>query len=288
MTGPVLTSHDGVGWNHPKCENLMRTEHENLINIIHEEILRFLNTGDFLHANPKFRIVFLLSGKPDRDVMESAGLREVVKRYSCLLVRSLSFMETIPEPLGAIPEIPPKDLLTSPPCLPENVKAFVLFQPELSFIARTALGTGDEPDIRFIHYALTSEITILGIPHDTYAPSPHTKIEGNISDAHRARSSRQSLYRQYQKTLENWGVVWIPPQNLSSALHKICGEDETRRSGATHAATGSKKRLIITKEDVEDRIKRGERDWFIPPDAIITDIARETADQKGLNLKQGE
>lgn len=266
----------------------MSTEHENLINIIHEEILRFLSTKEFLHANPKFRIVFLLSRKPDRDVMESAGLREVVKRYSCLLVRSLSFMETIPEPLGAIPEIPPKDLLTSPPCLPENVKAIVLLQPELSFIARTALGTGDEPDIRFIHHALTSEITILGIPHDTYATSPHAKIEGKISDAHRARSSLQSLYRQYQKTLENWGVVWISPQNLSSALHKICAEDETRRSGATHAATGSKKRLIITKEDVEDHIKRGEREWFIPPDAVITDIARETADQKGLNLKQGE
>jgi len=266
----------------------MTTERENLINIIRDEILRFLNAEEFHHANPKFRIVFLLSGRPDRDVMESAGLGEIVKQYSCLVVRSLSFMETIPEPLGAIPEIPPKDLMTSPPHLPENVRAVVLFQPELSFIARTALGTGDEPDIRFIQHALTSDIPILGIPRNTYAPSPHAGTEWKFSNAHSALSSLQSLYCQYQKTLENWGVVWIPPQNLSSALHKICVEDKTRRSGTTHAPTRSKKRLIITKEDVEERIKKGEREWFIPSDAIITDIARETADQKGFNLKQGK
>lgn len=220
--------------------------------------------------------------------MESACLREIVKKYSCLIARSFSFMETIPEPFCDIPEIPPKDLQPSPPHLPENVKAIVLFQPELSFIAKTALGTSNEPDVRFIHYALSSEIPILGIPHDAHASPLNAKIDTNVSSAHDVRAYLQTLYRQYQKTLENWGVAWISPQNLQSALQKIRAENEAFSSGAKRAAAGSRKRLIITREDVEERIKRGEREWLIPPDAIITDIARETANQNGLNIKQGE
>jgi hypothetical protein len=45
------------------------------------------------------------------------------------------------------------------------------------------------------------------------------------------------------------------------------------------------RRLVITQEDILERIARGETKWVVPSNAIITSLAWEIAEKRGFVLQ---
>jgi len=236
----------------------------------------------------------LISHPPDENLIAKTGLETLVKRVPCAFCRMESFASPLPSPFTAIPEItvkeneyPLNEKLT-------RLKLVILFHPSLSLLAQMVLGLTQDFSSRILLHALLTGIPVFAIGDEslfhiinTPLLTPKTSLPP-ISETSliRLHSSLKSMIHQYSKTLEEWGMEWIEPDHLFSAIETIL-ERRKSPSGECPAKTQTEyKRLVITEEDIQNRIKMGGNEWMIPDNAIVTDLALELAQKNGLILKR--
>ena len=250
--------------------------------IIEEEIHRFINGLEDSKTKPvdlsgERILLFVLSSPVAGDAFP--GLNSLTERYTC--ARLNAWYGPLENEAGqgargllSLPEFPPPATAIVPSEALKQIRAVFLVYPSLALMARTALGLGDDFGALLILQALSSATPVLAIrskllPSDSIAPLPN---------------SPQALIRQYEKTLGDWGVRWINEERIFPLMEQLM-EDPLTGLEKKELRRNNPKRIIVTGEDVEERIRRGERQWVLPADAIITSVAQETAEKKGFILK---
>lgn len=232
-----------------------------------------------------FDILIILTSPPDKQIAEISGAREIIRRFRCLCVCPPYFIDDVPEPFDKARS--ETGSVSDENAVWERAKAILLFQPSLPFLAGIATGAGNDAVSMGLAQALVSGKPILGIGGDAVmrpfaSDSKLTERLTTATEAARAREAFESLYRQYIRTLGGWGVSWVEPEDLYKSIERLMGGSPGRTESTSPPAP--KQRLIITGDDVMERVRRGEKEWRLPPDAIITDIAREIAEKHGFKM----
>lgn len=105
------------------------------------------------------------------------------------------------------------------------------------------------------------------------------------------REALRALYQGYVETLVRFGVQGIRRGSYVSALLERSGvrnppEPNNNINTVPPASEGSRpvlgQRLVVTGRDVLEHASGAE--WRLPPGAIVTDIARETARRMGVEM----
>jgi hypothetical protein len=280
----------------------MTLNKETLETLIYEEILRYLGSLDQNEA-PRVvsrgtDILFLLSTSDYGQDIETSCIPSIAKKFNCALVPSSHCKGSLPEPFSTMDKIEILDKNFSPLKIIEKVKVLILFQPSLSLMASTALGTSENPECRILTQALLTGKKVLGVRQEEI--SKNHSLNDNFSLNHimegvrtsgearekasRIDSSLQSLNRQYAHTLKDWGVQWEIPEKLFPILESILEKPSASIDNTTNKRNNPGKRIIITADDIYEKINSGKTQWIIPANAIITDIARENAQRSGFKL----
>ena len=263
----------------------MALDRKQIEDIIREEILKYLVSPR--HASPSKvpDILIILTNQPDKQIVDISGVQEVMRRFCCLCFFPPCCNDNLSAPFDMAHN--EAGAAADTDTIWQGAKAIVLFQPSLPFLAGIITGAGnDEVSMRLMQ-ALVSGKPVLGIECGTviqsFAPESGNPREGLIAaTAARAKEGFEALYRQYVRTLGGWGVEWIKPEDLYRFVERLaCGESAAEKSLNASAA---KQRLIITGDDVMQRIRQGEKNMPLPPDAIITDVAREIAEKHGFKM----
>ncbi len=255
----------------------MLSDLEKIRSIISEEIKRFLNELEAKHptiTNPGTAdVLFLLSSQPDKDLKTAAAVSTISEKFSCALVWTESPHEPLSPPLSRLPQLPEPQIPQAQRQILDNLKCIIIFEPTLSLLANVALGTTDDFPSR-----LTFQFLAYGKP--VYA------VRGSEQTAPGTSNRQiQVLSRGYERTLEEWGMLWLRPEQLFSTLEVLL-EAPAQNQASVSEKTNSQRRLIVTGEDVEEHIRSGQKQWILPPDAIVTAIAREIAERNGFVLKR--
>jgi len=264
--------------------------------LIYEEIERYLKNLETGNGPPPFdskpSILLMLSHPPDENLIAKTGLKTIIKRFPCAFSRLEPFSAPLPSPFSSLPEILPKERDSSLSENLKNLKLVILFHPSLSIMAQMVLGLTPDFSSCVLLQALLTGIPVFAIqehPISQIVQTPLWTQKTPLSPQSetcllRLHSSLKSLIRQYSKTLEEWGMVWIEPDRLFSSIQKLLeGMEQSPRESPSKTKTEAE-RLVITQEDVIDRVKKGDKQWLIPENAIVTDLAREIAAKQGLIL----
>jgi len=261
----------------------MSQDYEHLESLIREEILRCLVGGE-----TKREILVVMPFLPlDKDFLDSLGLEAIFERFSSTIL-SPDPSYPLPAPLSEIPPYSPDKAREQPGR--DHIRALVILNPSLSLLAQTALGIADQPCSRLLLGNLLDRKPVLTI-HDPSCDFPPPEMKGppvapassGLSfDSHPPHSPR-NLYQQYYKTLEEWGMRQVSPSRLFQTLETLLNPapDST---GSSPARENSVRRMIVTGDDILDKLALGGKEWVIPENAIVTSIAQETAQRNGFSL----
>jgi len=177
--------------------------------------------------------------------------------------------EGIPVLVIGLHSSPPQNLLQK---LREEGKQPVIWQKNLptgsfeevwlsdvriSDIAKMALGLFDTP-------ALEAVLQVLSSGKKVYAEP--LKLPQNCPPA------LANLLRGYWETLLSFGV--------------IPAEKETPSPTLAPSTSSPPQRMIITQDDVREAKEKGLQVLLLPPNSIVTDMARELAERLGIQIKE--
>jgi hypothetical protein len=273
----------------------MISDSNNLETIILEEIRRFLENLDGKRSTHLYQdtpgILFLLSQPIPEEMIVSSHFSTIVKQFQSLLLRSQSYTAPPPPCFAKLREIPANETMESLNDLLSQLKMIIIPYPSLSFMAQLTLGITPDPASRLLLQFLIMAKPVFGICDETGRDmeSSITLLQNqqpteNNFLSQRIRSALQSLQRQYVKILEDWGITWIQTDKLYPSIQKIMEMERDDKQNRESPPVPSK-RIVITQEDIQERIKRGETQWVVPSNVIITSLAREIAEKHGFILK---
>ncbi|MBN1900861.1 hypothetical protein JW926_05985 [Candidatus Sumerlaeota bacterium] len=263
----------------------------NLESIIVEEILRFLENLEGNLAPPCSSnvpgLLFILS----QPLPEKIDFSTVTGHFPSYLLRSSNYTSSLSPLFSQIKEISCVDAVDFPEGMFDQWKAVILPHPSLTFLAQCALGITPDPASRALLQSLLKAKPVLGIFDEipeqgekSLNPLANSNPVENAVFSQRIRSTLLSLHHQYVKTLEDWGVLRVKMDNLFHVIQKIMEP----REGAKQAMETSKppsQRIVITQEDILERIQKGDTHWLAPSNAIVTSLAWEIAEKHGFILK---
>ena len=148
----------------------------------------------------------------------------------------------------------------------------VIPEPCLNIMAQVSLGLTPDFASFLIFNFLLRQKPVLGIQNQQFLNFPPCSLK--------------SLIHKYTKILADWGLLWISQEELFAFIRNKLepGYPDTEKIG-NNAGTPSK-RLIVTQEDVFRRIKKGEKQWLVPDNAIVTSLAWEIAEKHGFTIKK--
>lgn len=243
--------------------------------LIYEEIQKFLknpgiiNSPDISQNTPD--ILFILSSPLSADFMAASGIPSILKDFSCAYTAAETPGIILPSEFSGTPEISCSNENVTDRIL-EKTRILIVPNPCLNLIAQISLGlTPDFASHLILHFLLRQK-PVLGIQNKT---SPDL-----------APRSLQSLIHNYIKVLEDWGVIWIAPEELFDFIsNKLEPENPDQGKTSDHPQNPSKK-TIVTQQDILDRIKKGEKKWILPENAIVTPLALEIAEKHGFSINR--
>ena len=267
----------------------MNYDPETIESIVYQEILRVLNQSGTLRetGTSESSLCFLFSQPPEEQILRLSAMDAVTERYSCFMLKTAS-LEQISSfsPPGVKQEkiIPGNEPL-------DKTRAVILFQPTLSLCACAALGITEDPAILFLIHAMLQSIPVFGIksqkdPVFSRAGKPDNPAAANAFAAGLS-SSLESLRQKYEKILEQWGLKWIEPDQLFDSIHGLFDDGAQGNEKPEPSSPAPNERIIVTAEDVENKAGMGQTSWILPENAIVTDVARETAERLGFHLSRG-
>lgn len=262
----------------------MALDRKQIEDIIREEILRYLVLPEPASLPKASDLLIILTNQPDKETVDISGVREVMRRFRCLCICPPYCSNNLSEPFDKAQN--EAGAAAEAGAIWQGAKAILIFQPSLPFLAGIVTGAGNDAVSMRLMQTLVSGKPVLGIGGKSVIQpfEPEGKLsEGSAAaTAARAREGLESLYRQYARTLGGWGVDWVEPEELYKFIERHMGGAPAPEKSSS--APAAKQRLIITGDDVMERIRRGEKDLPLPPDAIITDIAREIAEKHGIKM----
>jgi hypothetical protein len=148
----------------------------------------------------------------------------------------------------------------------------VIVAPSRDLLARLALGLQDKPAAKAVLQALWRGLDVYMLEGAAAVDSPLCK-----------NAALRVLYASYRDILLGMGVKPVFPPYLAAMLDRRqelfqSPQRETEKSGE------KKKRLVVTEKDVLVFDKGSQ--WVLPGDAVVTSLAKEAAEKRGLLLKK--
>lgn len=261
----------------------MPLNREIIENIIIEEILRcFCELESGISETP--RLLFIHPAPFNIENLNTASISSMVEKYnSATLPANQGFPET---DFFGLRQISSTMQNISFARIVDSIQAFILVHPPISFLHRTVEGMGDELPVKILQHALLSRKPVIGLT----APDPLNLAKEDKKDRtspdSRIMSHFQAHYDNLSRILSNWGVVWEREENLFSIIRDIMEPSGEDTSTGKNAAIQNSRRMIVTSEDVENRIRSGEISWNLPENAIVTALAFETARKYDFSLNK--
>jgi hypothetical protein len=166
-----------------------------------------------------------------------------------------------------------------------SVRALMVVSSQ-DLLARVALGLQDKP-------AANAVLQALWYGMDVYMDLECVTTAGGVRCRNTALGT---LYASYRDVLCGMGVKAVSPPYLAAmldrrrelsqsvALGEIGTYEEDVGCGRSNAK-GKKERVVVTEKDVL-AFHRGSREWILPGDAVVTSLAKDAAEKRGLLLKK--
>jgi hypothetical protein len=146
----------------------------------------------------------------------------------------------------------------------------------INFAAKMALGIADTPVSALVAYGLINGIPILAVKD---ACLPENRVRSD-----RKKSKKPEVYFKmiygYLSKIEDFGVRMVAVEKLgdeATLTWKICNQNESDNSSILN-------RRVLTKEDILKAKKSGSFKLSMDRKTIITALAKETADELGVEI----
>ncbi|MEW6277739.1 MAG: hypothetical protein AB1758_03875 [Candidatus Eremiobacterota bacterium] len=150
----------------------------------------------------------------------------------------------------------------------QRVEAVVLPSLTLDLLPRLAILLGDRPPVQAAVAALVQGTPVLAAPEEVDRFRRH---------AARMPAGLVAVVSQHLRTVEGLGVRLLEAGALAREL---------AQPGALPAATASRGRDVVTREDVLSAARAGVKVFEVASGAIVTPLARETARENGIEVRQ--
>ena len=106
-------------------------------------------------------------------------------------------------------------------------------------------------------------------------------VDGVEAEMASAPPAMRNIVQGYLRTLTELGVVLVGAGELAEGTAAALGFHAARRGGKGW-------RVILTSDEVEDALRRGEKAITLPADAIVTVAAADRARELGVELRRAE
>ncbi|MCX7765322.1 MAG: hypothetical protein N2246_01260 [Candidatus Sumerlaeia bacterium] len=207
---------------------------------------------------------------PEARIIESVPGVEMIpfiKSHQVIVIPLLSSLLAAKIALGLTDSLPSilvlQALLLEKPVL--ATREIVTSLWGISESAEESSSTGDEPPAWSGVQTATAALQT-GIP---YKP-PVVRIKG--------------LYQSYLRTLEQWGIKFTIVDHLALETEKLLSAPAPPKKSLSVLERKPQCRQIITRDDLLELLRQGINELRIKPDAIITDAAREFANDHSIKL----
>ena len=137
----------------------------------------------------------------------------------------------------------------------ENFEEVWLSELKVGDVAKMALGLFDTPALEAVFQALSLGKKVYAEP---------LKLPQSCPPA------LANLLKGYWETLLSYGVIPAGKETPSPA----------------RSTSSPSKRMIITQDDVREAKEKGLQVLLLPPNSIVTDMARELAERLGIQIKE--
>jgi hypothetical protein len=140
-------------------------------------------------------------------------------------------------------------------------------------LARLALGLQDKPAATVVLQGLWRGVDV------------YMDLEGaaSVRGVPCRNAALGKLYASYGDALRGMGVKPVSPPYLTAMLDRRQELLRDAQRGAQEA--GFSKRIVVTEKDVL-AFDAGSRQWILPGDAVVTSLAKDAAEKRGLLLKK--
>jgi hypothetical protein len=138
----------------------------------------------------------------------------------------------------------------------ENFEEVWLSELKVGDVAKMALGLFDTPALEAVFQALSLGKKVYAEP---------LKLPQSCPPA------LANLLNGYWETLLSYGVIPAGKETPSPA---------------PAPATSPPQRMIITQDDIREAKEKGLQVLLLPPNSIVTDMARELAERLGIQIKE--
>jgi hypothetical protein len=138
----------------------------------------------------------------------------------------------------------------------ENFEEVWLSELKVGDVAKMALGLFDTPALEAVFQALSLGKKVYAEP---------LKLPQSCPPA------LANLLKGYWDTLLSYGVIPTGKETPSPA---------------SAPATSPPQRMIITQDDIREAKEKGLQVLLLPPNSIVTDMARELAERLGIQIKE--
>ncbi|MBC7330440.1 hypothetical protein H5T88_08800 [bacterium] len=138
----------------------------------------------------------------------------------------------------------------------EGFEEVWLSELRVSDVAKMALGLFDTPALEAVFQALSSGKKVYAEPLKLPQACP---------------PALANLLKGYWETLLSYGVIPAGKETPSPA---------------PAPSTSPPQRMIITQDDIREAKEKGLQVMLLPPNSIVTDMARELAERLGIQIKE--